>query len=102
MKRALEEFKVVTEDEYRTNGNEHEESPSDCRDAGETARPSVSVTMTPSLWFCEVMTTALSVGTKMLGVTVFGTVGFDADFAVEEPHAASPSVATAGTPRHMR
>jgi hypothetical protein len=48
------------------------------------------------------MTTALPAGAEELGAAAFGTVGFDADFALEEPHAATASVAAATRPRRKR
>jgi hypothetical protein len=58
--------------------------------------------ITPSFGLCDVITTALPAAVGMRVVAVLGTVGFDADFAVEEPHAARASVATARIPRRMR
>jgi hypothetical protein len=48
------------------------------------------------------MTTALAAGPGLLVGAVFGTVGVDADFAVEEPHAAIATVAMASPPKRNR
>jgi hypothetical protein len=50
----------------------------------------------------EVITTALADAAGLLVAAVFGTVGLDADFAVEEPHAASATVARARPTGHRK